>query len=346
MTKHLPLVEAAILYDQPYAAPFYANLLEALNAKAAAFGASLVQTNASGEGYVTFRTDRMYVLISFNRTPLAPDGFKSVLEASFTHNTLPDAALRVAKHTCNIFITVGDGKTHLTPELREMTERYGVPTGAGPVDVRDKIYMLHATVQTILSEVRAAPTAIHWCQSDILVTPNKIPDLTKAVPFPVTLVTRPEFYDAGEDVTGRQRTATIMVGADIFCGKAFVCDATTLDPNSVITMMTVLLLGHIIEVQMLEDGKSGSCNEQYAFTVRHKPPSGQFPDGAIAVIVEETGAPAERHESTAAAASAWNTGRPSGVSRLTWAILKFVQRVAIAMLLTSAAVGGWLWYNG
>ncbi len=290
MVAHLPLVEAAILYDRPFVEPPFALLLQKLNAKMQAFGASLVQTNASGEHFVTFRTEEMYALISFNPQPLGPEGFQGALGAAITQMSDIDYAARVKAHTANIFITVGDGKTHLTDTFQKMLDQFGVPHDAKPTDLRDKILLLHAAVLTVLEEVSPAPAAIHWCQSDTFHDPQRFPRLTRAMPFPITLVARPEFYHAGKDLDGRDRYSIVMAGSERFCDKTLVLDVTTRDQNLMLTTLEVLMLWHTMNAKPLMHGGRGGIDDISDFRVEHHPPTERFPAGAIAIVVEPKGA--------------------------------------------------------
>ncbi len=278
-------LDAAILYDKQFGAPMYGQLLNKINLRVADFGATLVQTNASGPGFVTFRTDDFYILISFVNEPLAPEGFRSVLASGHTKNFGIDFDRIVAGHKSHIFITCGDGQTHMIGALADAMKSLGMQTAAPPVEIEVKVLALHAAVSAIMELVRPDPAAVHWCQSNTIYTPETFPKITDDHRFPVGLVTHPQLYEVGQAPGGETIVGGSLVFSEQFCGKTLCVERSTHNPYLVVAVMLDVLYRHIMEDLPLEEGHTGRIDQGYGYWFHHHPPTERYPHGAVELVV-------------------------------------------------------------
>ena len=315
MTYTMMTFDAAILYDTPYKIPDFDKLERDLNARLARAGGSVGRTNMTGENFVTFRNDALYIVISFNREPLGPEGFQGALAAGINQMQNARFPEYVAEHIENIFITVGDGKMHLTPDARQMLEAQdmlgAVMDGVEAVDPRIKVSVLQSAVETVLDTIMPTPTVVHWCQTDLLHTADSFPRVTPDFQFASPLVSRPEFFDGGQTESGQQANAVVMRGSELFCGKTLFADTTTYSPQSLLTVLGTLIYHHIVDGLALDDGLTAQLDARVQWRLEHRPPHPMIPQGGIALIIEPVGTPPPhlRRPEPQAKKSWWKFGR-------------------------------------
>lgn len=163
-------VEAALLFENRYPPIVFAKLLSRINARVAELGMVFNPTKAEGERFTMFTHPDMHILISLNTDRLAPAGFADALRSPLIQAQNIDYAGLVGRHTSNIFITVGDGPIHKTPEMRAFEEKLGGAEDVKPADLKTKIKVLHRTMMEVFPLAR--PTLVHWCQSNNLFCPT------------------------------------------------------------------------------------------------------------------------------------------------------------------------------
>lgn len=301
--------DAAILYDTPFRIPDYQALLGEVNQRLGRAGNGVAMTNLQAEGGVVFRSDNLYVAISFNRTRLPAEGFQAALNAGVNRMRNERFGHWVEDHIEHVFVTVGDGKLPMVPAMRELMQAAGMAQTVEAVDPRVKISVLHSVVEAIVETIMPTPTVVHWCDTDLLYTAYDFPPVTPALPFPVSLTAQPQFFDTGLTPDGRQTHGIVMRRSELLCGRTLFADTTTYDPNAILAAMQVIMLGHIIGARMLEDGVVGSFDERTAFRLEFRPPDPMTPAGGICMLI----GPAEALQARATAAA--QTG---GAGRKGW----------------------------
>ncbi len=285
MTTALANLDAAILYDAPYAAPPFPAFIERVNAALAGTGTALRMTNANGPNFAMFNTPDLYLIVSLNPTALNPEGFRSTLASAHTKASGKDLAARVLGHTGNIFLTVGDGPMHMTPEMLDAMQKVGLPDDRTPADFLTKIRVLHAAVRVILDMATPAASLIHWCQSDTLHRPQSIPKLSENVSFPVTLLTHPAYFSPGKDEEGRMLLGFVSRASDLFVGRTLILEPTWRSMREMVPLVDFLILKHL-EGKTLTDGLRGNFDETSDFRLAFGAPDATYPKGSISIRIE------------------------------------------------------------
>lgn len=289
--------DAKILFDTPIKLPSVAAFHAELNQRLSRAGNSVAMAKAQAETYFTFHSDTIYIEVSFSRAKLPAADFKSALDAGVNKMRNSKFAHYVDDHIETITITVGDGRLPMPADLRQMLQSAGFPGeqidkvagGTTGVDPRIKIMVLHSAVETVLETIMPTPTVVHWCDTDLLYTAMDFPPLTSATPFPVSLISQPQFFDTGLTPDGKQTHGITMRRSELLCGRTLFADTTTYDPNAILAAMQVIMLGHIIGARAIEDGAMGSFNERTAFRMEFRPPDPMTPNGGIAMLIGPMG---------------------------------------------------------
>lgn len=282
MYDHPLNVEAALLFENRYPPIVFAKLLSRINARVAELGMVFNPTKAEGERFTMFTHPDMHILISLNTDRLAPAGFADALRSPLIQAQNIDYAGLVGRHTSNIFITVGDGPIHKTPEMRAFEEKLGGAEDVKPADLKTKIKVLHRTMMEVFPLAR--PTLVHWCQSNNLFLPDRIDRIANA-DFPTPLVTHHGLYSSGMDAKGDRLIGSVVNGSELFVGKPLVLQETAEPFERASAVIDFLLDQYIRGETQLADGTTISVAGAYQARLTHLPAAEGFPNGKIEVAI-------------------------------------------------------------
>ncbi|MGL4487900.1 MAG: hypothetical protein ACRCU5_00455, partial [Rhizobiaceae bacterium] len=168
-------VECAILHDS-FAPVSGQKLFDIVTLATRSLGLTAdLQGEMTGAHSISASCGGLHILVSQNPQPLAQRGFANVLGQPITKVVMPDADSRIARHQANTFITVSKGAHMPQPLLRAVN---GVlpglaDSGAAFADferLKSALTLTHRIAISIIGQV--ATSAVHWCMSDQLVSPE------------------------------------------------------------------------------------------------------------------------------------------------------------------------------
>ncbi|MXN65047.1 hypothetical protein GR183_09025 [Stappia sp. GBMRC 2046] len=156
----------------------------------------------------------LYIQVEQSLNPLAAGGFHQTLSSPFTRISFPEAGEAVRSHTSHVLINIGKG--------------IPMPAITG-IDLPDaalskgefSIALTLAQVATNFFFHRAEPMAVHWGQSNILLSGKAYGALAQQ-PDPMPLYIHPSLFSSRAVVRGRQVIGFRTFGAAHFLGKEIV----------------------------------------------------------------------------------------------------------------------------
>ena len=205
-------IDCALLFDQFYPPVDEESVLAFLNA---AFPDAAFELRSRAQKEISACSAEMgpaFVIFSQNRRPSAPEGFRQALHSPYQQILAPRIDEAVAEHTSNVFITV----SHKPPLADLVNPRLKVSTQPAPL-VERKIMICQRLADHLAAPLGA--TAIHWCQSNLIVTPSQFSAAVAASRFPTPLHIHPKLFSSGEDADGRRSIGFRTFGARHVIGR-------------------------------------------------------------------------------------------------------------------------------
>lgn len=285
-TAYPTKIEAALLYDRPTQLDL-GLLLKELNGLIAPSGIVFSMGRQFDDGLSgVFFADDFYVLISQNRKPLAPQGFRGALASSFVNGVMPEAADVVRQHRANVFVTVSYGfpmvdngagaDSALLAVMREM-----VPAGLDdPAVFQFMANVLMSLVGAISGHAPAR--ALHWLQSDQLMPGDRAAAFCRDRAL-MLLMVRPDVV-VGADAGGRAVASVQTLGARHLIGCEVAFETVPIDPGQLInwTMMFILMCQN----RLIPDKDTFGTADDLVIRVLHGPDRTLPGGGRIRLVLE------------------------------------------------------------
>ena len=292
-------IDCALLFGQFYPPIDVAPVIHFLNS---AFPGAEFRLAAGGQEesfFVLSGNGPLFVLVSQNRRPLPPEGFRQALHSPFQQILAPHIDQAVAEHTGNVSITV----SHKLPPGDLVTPALKVSKQPAPL-VERKIRICQVLANHLTAPLEAS--AVHWCQSNLLLTPELLRTAAADAHFPSPIIIHPQLFSSGEPVGGRHSVGFKTFGARFVIGHEILFTEAPADLRWMIERtLNFLQMAHINGYRLIPDGESFGATADEVIRVRYRPPDGDDVP-LIELTVEKSPAAAHRH-----------CAAPSGISTAT-----------------------------
>jgi len=255
MERVLPSrVEAVLLYDG-YAGYEPRELLSLINEAGSQF--DQVFKWVPGEdtkSVLQFTAEELGIEVVHGTTALSSDGFSDVLASGFTQMTFPRAAEVVENHQQHVFITVG--------KLSE----------SGEIDFEEgefnfAVNLLKSLIMIYISRTR--PLAIHWIQSNKLLTAKQFAQVALEE-RDISLLIHPSIYAADQDAEdGAEKMGFRTFGANTLIGREILFEETIVDVDRLFERALQLIYKMRETGLMIPDGDTFGVDENEMIRVRH-----------------------------------------------------------------------------
>lgn len=211
-----------------------------------------------------------FVLISQNRSALGPNGFQPAIASPIRQLLFPELDRTVARHTGNIAIAVSS-EVPLGTKGDELKKMLGMADPEQtPVQVEIKITICEMLTKFFAD--RSAPTAIHWCQSDQLVTPEYFKANTNGA-FPSPIHVHPSLFSSGAVIGKRKVVGFRTYGACFVIGREIIFNEAPADLLWLYQRtLNFLQMARANKYQIIPDGDVFGANEDEKIGVKHRPP--------------------------------------------------------------------------
>ncbi len=266
MERVLPSkVEAVLLFDD-YRGFGPRELLALLNEVSTEFGYNFKRTHhENSPSYLNYFSDGLMVEVSHSDVSLAPDGFSAVLESGFTSLTFPDAEAQVSSHQKYVFVAITHcGFSHDDPEGHMPPK---TPTGPMSGEQFDFAIGLLKNLSLAYSS-RSIPKAIHWLQSNKLLTLKQFATLALE-PKDISLLIHPSLFSSGEDENGVQMVGLRTYGAVCLIGKEILFEEAPVTPDVLFDRVLQFITRAMGTGWFIPDGDTFGLDEHETIRVRH-----------------------------------------------------------------------------
>ncbi|MCG6859122.1 MAG: hypothetical protein LJE67_13775 [Salaquimonas sp.] len=242
------------------------------------------QAEADGS-YCMMMGRGIYVQISQTHEPLALDGFAPALTSAHTSMIFPNAAVVVRHHKCRIFITVGSGVP--VPGTEELEKKLEMPDLLS----QGKFESMLTICQVLTRQMVRAnkPQAIHWCQSDQIMTSDYF-DKVSMDAFPMQLFVHPSYFSSRKEVNGTQVIGLRTYGAAHLIGKEVVFNEAPVPPGYLYARVVQFLEMARRSGEVIADGESFGESDREIIRVRHLPAEELDPNGRLELTLERSDA--------------------------------------------------------
>ncbi len=267
--RRLNIVESALLYQQ-FDAVDPAEILKFLNVKPENSGIRFGMQSHNADSAI-FVSQDLRIEVCQTRQPLGLDGFASALASPVTRLAFPDAHEKIHQHCMRVFITVGD-----------LTDKSGAPHAY-------KANLETCTRLTNFMFEQNRPQAIHWHQSNQLVSPQSFKLTLANFEFPTPLYVHPGLFSSNEVINGTKVLGLTTLGAVDLIGKEVIFNEAPV-PFHWLYHRTIAFIEMMRNSgSTVSDEDSFGLNKDEVIRIRHCPPSQKHPQGNIALTLEKSG---------------------------------------------------------
>lgn len=217
-------VDCALLYARPFKPVPITRLCDELNARIAPTGLKFAVTyKADDDSSGIFACQRLLLKINQTQAPLKPGPFADCLESPFTKVICPQAAAFVGAHRANIFASLETLAPFedLPEHLKDFVYSHIPRPNLAPDGFLVKLSLMRQITALLIAHNR--PLALHWCQSNQMMTP----DYFEALPrhLPAMLYIHPRLYKDSSN-TARPSIGFVTYGAAHLIGWELDFEAT------------------------------------------------------------------------------------------------------------------------
>lgn len=261
-------IDCALLFNQLGPPVDEAILLAVLKKTSPDAGFRTAPQGPQGNLCLRSADGQIFVLFSQQPLPLPYQRFSPALHSPYQQIQCPRIDEAVAEHTSHMFITV----THRPPSGDLVNPAFKVTSQPAAL-VERKIMVCQGLAAKLASLLGA--TAVHWCQSDLLLTPQQFSAAAGAPLFPNPLHIHPRLFSNVENSDGRQSMGFVTLGARHVIGREIVFSECPADLNWM-HMMAVLYvwMARNDGYRLIPDGDTFGRTPDEVIRVRHRPAEG------------------------------------------------------------------------
>jgi hypothetical protein len=261
-------IDCALLFDRFYPPVDEGTVLAILNDTFPDAGFRTVLQGPKGNLCLRSADGQIFVLLSQNRKPLPMDGFRQALLSPYQQILCPRIDEAVAEHTSNLWITV----THKPPLGDLINPAFKVTPQPAPL-VERKIIICQRLAAHLAAPLGA--TAVHWCQSNLILTPKQFSAAAGASQFPTPLHIHPQLFSNSENSGGRRSMGFVTLGARHVIGREIVFNECPADLHWMHLMAVMYVwMARNDGYRLIPDGDTFGTSPDEVIRVRHRPPEG------------------------------------------------------------------------
>jgi len=256
-------IDCALLFDQFYPPVEESTLLAILNGTFPEAGFRV----EAPKGDICLRSadGRIFIQFSQKRIPLPFDRFRQALLSPYQQILCPRIDEAVAEHTSHLFITV----THRRPLGDAVNPAFKVTPQPAPL-VERKIMICQRLAAQLAAPLGA--TAIHWCQSNFILTPKQFIAAAGGSQFSTAFHLHPQLFSNAEITDGQRSVGFVTLGARHIIGHEILFNECPADLNwmHLIAVMFVRMARND-GYRLIPDGDSFGSSADEVIRVRHRP---------------------------------------------------------------------------
>lgn len=229
-----------------------------------------VSESNPGLFYRLYGGDDLMVTLEYIDRPANVEVFRQTLESAFTKISFPEAPARLAKHRSHILIGVSHGVLGSSPELQRLMATLDMASpGATLPQFRRRLDVCGLLTQ--VAHEAAGATAVHWTQSNLLLSAKQI-EVLATMPPPSPLHVHPYLFGGGKSPDGKA-----LVGMRTFGARHFIGGEVLIEPSALPwaanfeTILAFLRVCLIENGYVIPDGDSfGPEDRSLSYRVHHR----------------------------------------------------------------------------
>lgn len=234
--------------------------------------------------HAMFMSDELRVHVSQTRTPLEFDCLAGALASPAVQLTFPDAFAKIQNHRARIAISVSD--IVAKEDVPEPSEHSGTLQGFPDTHFERKLHICKTL--TRFMAVRNHPDAIHWGQSDQIISPQSFKLTTSNFDFPTPLYVHPYLFSSNEVINDIQLLGLTTYGAAHLIGREITFREAPV-PFHWLQHRTVVFIDMIRQRgALIPDDETFGLNELEVIRVKHRASSQQHPQGSVELQLEQS----------------------------------------------------------
>lgn len=235
-------------------------------------------------GYLHYFGADITVQITQSPEPKAPEGFGGSLASGFTHITFKEAGDIVASHKQHVFITISKGVPMPDHPLLDEIGYMAAPFEEWQFDLA--LQMLKSIITAYFS--KSEPLAIHWVQSDQMVSPERFGSVAMDADD-YSLFVHPEVTWSGKMEGDNQALGFRTYGAKNFIGKEILFDETIVHFGFCYLRTLMFIAMARMSGAVVPHGETFGKDHTEIIRVRHEPdPAGRDEQGIIRLTLERS----------------------------------------------------------
>lgn len=277
-------IDCALLFDGGYTS-FDGELILALLSRAVPSLNFRAMHSESGNFMVLKGEGPLFVIISQNREPLAIKGLRRAMSSPLRELTFPGLEEIAERHISNVFITVSHNSPFIHAlagmpgELADQARALGTVAAKqdfSPQEIESKIVVCQLLANFLANALK--PSAVHWCQSDQLVTTDYFAANGKGE-FPCPIHVHPFLFSSGAKHNGRKTIGFRTLGARHVIGREILFNECGADLAWMYQRaINLLQMARMNNYMIVPDGESFGADNDEVIRVRHLPAqSGEVP---------------------------------------------------------------------
>lgn len=210
----------------------------------------------------------MFVHVAQNRRPLPPENLRQALHSPYQQIMCPRIDEAVAEHTLHLIITV----SHKPPIPGFINPGFKVSNQSAQL-VAQKISICQHLANHLAATLGA--TAVHWCQSNLILSPDQFSTAVADPRYPSPLHIHPQLFSSGESADGEGSIAFRTMGARHVIGREILFSECPADVRWMQDRaMLFLEKARRDDGLLIPDGESFGVSADEVIRVRHRPPVG------------------------------------------------------------------------
>lgn len=256
-------IDCALLFDHFYPPVDVGSVLAFLNASFPEAAFELALGGPEERFFLLRGNGPAFILVSQNRTPLPPEGFRRALHSPFQQILAPSIDRAVAEHTSHLFVTV----SHKLPPADLVNPALKVSTQPAAL-VERKIMICQALAHYLSAPLEA--NAIHWCQSNLILPPDMFSAFVADTVFPSPLHIHPHLFSSGEGGNGRRTIGFTTFGARHVIGREIRFSECPADLRWMLgRTVNFVQLARLDGYRLILDGDSFGASAEEVIRVRY-----------------------------------------------------------------------------
>ena len=241
----------------------------------------IIQTGPNNE-FAIISGGGLQVIISQTLEALELGLFDAALASPFVQLTFKNAVEILQRHKSHVFVTVKDDMSASgEPKTQQLQQGNGLAQSQAKFELKLTICQL----MTCFIAKNSHSTAIHWLQSDMLLTPINYFTISSE-PFPIPLFVHPRLFSSGQIQNGKNVVGMRTYGVSHLIGYEVIFIEAPVSVSWMFKRVCKFVSVVRENGALIEDGESFGATKNEIIRVQHRPPSDTCSAGLIELTLE------------------------------------------------------------